>query len=155
MKPKLTFLLSLTFLFLFSDSVYAEEPYIKESKLETFHDKARGLWACKDIYNNFIKNGKDISEKMLGKEDSGLTFMKIKGDTISFSDKSGEWYPPHEISWDMFELYTNSKEFYFNFNFKHNEFLQLRVNNFRHPEIYSRMGTCERIENLFKYLSPN
>jgi hypothetical protein len=149
MKPKLTFLLSIIFLFLFSNSVYG-----KDSDLETLWENTRGIWACKSLYSTYIKNGKDISEKIL-KKDSDLSFMKIEGDIISFSDKSGKWDKIYQIRWDVSELTTKSTRLNFNFNFRTKKFLRVWVDNFSEPQIYSGMGTCEKIENQFKYLSPN
>jgi hypothetical protein len=146
---KLTFLPALTFLFLFSGSVYGEE-----SDLETSWDNARGIWTCKHIYRTLIRNGNDVSQEILQK-DSELTFIQIKGDTISFSDKSGKWVNPHAISWDVSELTASSKTFIFNLNFRKKNFAMIWTTNFIHPQIYSSMGTCEKIENQFKYFSPN
>ena len=72
MKTKpLTFLLALTFLFLFSGSVYGEE-----SDLETSWENTRGIWTCKLIYQTLIRNGKDISQDILQK-DSELLLIQI------------------------------------------------------------------------------
>jgi len=151
MKTKpLTFLLALTFLFLFSGSVYGEE----KSDLETSWDNARGIWTCKDIYRTLIRNGKDVSH-LIDPKGGELLFIQIKGDTVSFSDKSGKWEKPHEIRWDVSELIANSKTLIFNFNFRKKNFIKVGTTNFSLPQIYSSMGTCEKIEKQFKYLSPN
>ena len=143
MKTKpLTFLLSLTFLFLFSGFVYGEE-----SDLETLWDNARGIWTCKHIYRTLIRNGNDVSQEIL-QRDSELSFIQIKGDTISFSDKvDGKWINPHAISWEVSELKASSKTFIFNFNFRTKNFAKVSVQNFIHPLIYSSMGACEKIGN--------
>ena len=139
MKPKLTFLLSLIFLFLLSSSsiVLADE-----YDFERRQRNARGIWQCKLTYLLYNENGEHLSDKTVYKVGDKY-FFKISEDTISFMDK-GEWVNTHKIEWDLMNLTASSKDMVLNFDIKTGVLARAYVRNFITTVVVSSLSACKR-----------